>query len=135
VTDPDLVGKKLARIESSVDELRELARPELLRDDIFHRRFVERTLQIAIQAAMDIAAHVIADDWLGEPRNARDMFGLLARKNVIDRSLAARLESMVGFRNIVVHEYDDIDLDKVRQILANDLDDLLIFAAAMRARL
>ncbi len=135
MTDPDLVSNKIARIEVAVQELRTIARPDLLRDDILQQRFVERTLQIAIQAAMDVASHVVADEYLGEPRTAREIFALLGRRDVIDRSLAARLELMVGFRNIVVHEYDNIDLDKVREILAHHLDDLLDFARIMRARL
>jgi len=104
MTDPDLVSNKIARIEVAVQELRTIARPDLLRDDILQQRFVERTLQIAIQAAMDVASHVVADEYLGEPRTAREIFALLGRRDVIDRSLAARLELMVGSRNIIVHE-------------------------------
>lgn len=135
MTDADLVGKKLAQIESSVRVLRNVAHVDLLGVDIREDGFIKYTLQTGIQAAMDVAAHVAADDYLGEPAAARDLFMLLARHGVIDRTLAERLGKMVGFRNIVVHEYADVNPEKVRQIVAEDLDDLLTFAAAIRARL
>jgi uncharacterized protein YutE (UPF0331/DUF86 family) len=77
VTDPDLVLKKLAVIETCVRELRQLARPASLFDDIKERRFVEHTLQLAIQAALDVASHIVSDDRLGEPRTNRELFTLL----------------------------------------------------------
>ena len=78
MTDPDLVAKKLALIETSVKELRTLARPEVIATDVRERRFVEHTLQIAIQAAIDVASHIVADERLGEPETNRQLFGLLA---------------------------------------------------------
>jgi uncharacterized protein YutE (UPF0331/DUF86 family) len=58
VTDPELVAKKLALIETCVRELQSLARPEAIRVDVREERFVEHTLQIAIQAALDVASHI-----------------------------------------------------------------------------
>jgi uncharacterized protein YutE (UPF0331/DUF86 family) len=73
VTDPDLIAKKLALIETSVRELQMLARPEEMWRDIREERFVEHTLQIAIQAALDIASHIVSDERLGEPRTNREL--------------------------------------------------------------
>ena len=42
---------------------------------------------------------------------------------------------MDGFRNVLVHGYDDVNLGVVEDVVANRLDDLLGFADAMRARL
>jgi uncharacterized protein YutE (UPF0331/DUF86 family) len=67
MTDPELVEKKLAFLEARVRELRELARPELIDQDVREERFVAHTLQLAIQAALDVASHVVSDDALGEP--------------------------------------------------------------------
>jgi uncharacterized protein YutE (UPF0331/DUF86 family) len=71
MTDPELVAKKLAFIETSVRELRTLARPERIADNLREERFVEHTLQLAIQAALDIGSHVVSDDRLGEPKHRR----------------------------------------------------------------
>ena len=53
MTDPDLLAKRLAVIDTCVRDLRELARPDALRTDVREERFVEHTLQLAIQAALD----------------------------------------------------------------------------------
>jgi uncharacterized protein YutE (UPF0331/DUF86 family) len=68
MTDADLLGKKLAQIETCLGDLRRLARPDVLDSDLRERRFIEHTLQIAIQAALDVASHIVSDERLGEPR-------------------------------------------------------------------
>jgi uncharacterized protein YutE (UPF0331/DUF86 family) len=135
MTDPDLVAKKLALIETCVADLRRLARVDALGDDVREERFVEHTLQIAIQAAIDVASHLVSDSRLGEPRTNRELFDLLERGGIVVPALAATLRKMVGFRNVVVHGYDTVDLAIVRDVLENRLDDLLAFVAAVRARL
>ena len=135
MTDPELVAKKLAFIETCVAELRRLANPGIIETDIREERFVEHTLQMAIQAAQDVASHIVSDERMGEPRTNRELFDLLARNGWLDESEAALLGNMVGFRNILVHGYGDVDLSIVRDVLENHLDELLQFAAVVRARL
>lgn len=134
MTDRELVAKKLALIETCVHELRTLAHLEEIQSDIREQRFVERTLQVAIQAALDVAAHIVADDRLGEPRTNRDLFELLQRYDWISTALLGRLRGMVGFRNILVHGYDQVDLGIVEEIVQNHLEDLLRFVEAIRAK-
>lgn len=135
MTDKGIVEKKLAYIEICIQELRTLARPELIREDIREQRFIERTLQTAIQAVLDVAAHIVADDRLGDPKTNHDLFNLLARYGWIPSSLAGALRNMAGFRNILVHGYEVVDLGIVEEILRSHLDDLLAFVAAVRARI
>jgi uncharacterized protein YutE (UPF0331/DUF86 family) len=134
VTDPDLVAKRLALIETCVAQLRSLARPEALRTDVREERFVEHTLQVAIQAALDGESHIVSDDRLGEPETNRELFDLLARAGRIPPALAATLRDMAGFRNVMVHGYQDVDLGVVEDVLRNHLGDLLAFVAAIRGR-
>jgi len=135
VTDGALVAKRLALIESCVADLRREASPERLRSDIREQRFVEHTLQIAIQAALDVASHVASDERLGEPSTNRELFDLLARHGWITPALADTLRRMVGFRNVLVHGYDDVDLGVVEDVVVHRLGDLLAFVAAIRARM
>ena len=135
MTDAPLVKKKLAQIDTCVEELRRLANPGEIDRDIRERRFVEHTLQLAIQAALDVASHVASDERLGEPRTNRELFELLERAGWIATPLAASLRNMAGFRNILVHGYDDVDLGVVRDILERHLGDLTSFASAIRDRL
>ncbi|HEY8148845.1 MAG TPA: DUF86 domain-containing protein [Vicinamibacteria bacterium] len=133
MTDPELVAKKLALIETCVRELQSLARPEAIRADVREERFVEHTLQIAIQAALDVASHIVSDERLGEPETNRALFDLLARAGKLPTDLAATLRDMAGFRNVIVHGYQDVDLAVVEDVLRNHLGDLLAFVAAVRA--
>jgi uncharacterized protein YutE (UPF0331/DUF86 family) len=135
VTDPTLVAKKLALVETCVADLRRLAQPAALSTDLREQRFVEHTLQIAIQAALDVASHIVSDEHMGEPRTSRELFDLLERNGWIPPALASTLRNMVGFRNVLVHGYDDVDLGIVRDVLEHRLDDLIQFVAIVRGRL
>lgn len=135
MVDADLVRKKLAFIETCLHELRTLARLERLDSDVREERFVVHTLQLAIQAALDAASHVVADERLGEPVSNRDLFRLLGRAGRLPAGLVARLEDMAGFRNVVVHGYQGVDLDIVRDVVMNHLDDLQAFADTLRTQL
>ena len=134
MTDRALVDKKLATIVSAVSDLRRLARVDLIRHDVREERFVEHTLQLAIQAALDVASHVLSDESLGEPQTNRHLFDLLARAGWLDAALAERLSRMAGFRNVLVHGYDDVDLAVVEDIVRQRLDDLLQFVTAVSQR-
>jgi uncharacterized protein YutE (UPF0331/DUF86 family) len=105
MTDPELVAKKLAFIETCVRELRTLAHPERISGGLREKRFVEHTLQLAIQAALDVGSHIVSDERLGEPETGRDVFRLLGRAGYVPAELLGRLEQMAGIRNVVVHLY------------------------------
>ena len=135
MTDRDLVEKKLARIVTHVEELRRLAQPDAIRSDIREERFVEHTLQLAIQATLDVASHVVSDQRLGEPRANRELFELLAHGGWLEETLAGVLVQVAGFRNVLVHGYEDVDLAVVEDVLRNHLDDLLAFVAAIQRRI
>lgn len=133
--DADLVRKKLAVIETCVHDLTTLGRPAEIQTDLRELRFEAYTLQISIQAALDVAAHIVAGERLGEPRTNRQLFELLVRHRWLPEELAASLHGMVGFRNILVHGYEIVDPAVVAGIALHRLDDLLAFVGAVRARL
>ena len=135
MTDQDLVAKKLAFIETCMRDLRQEARPAYLATDVRELRFVEHTLQIAIQAALDVASHIVSDNRLGEPRTNRELFDLLGRHGWLSSSLAGVLRDMGGFRNVLVHGYAEVDVNVVRDVLDHHLPDLEAFVAAIRQRI
>ncbi len=132
MTDRDLVDKKLAFIETCLAELRGLADADRIATDVKERRFVEHTLQLAIQATLDIASHVASSERLGEPTSNRALFALLASAGHLPREQLDALEAMAGFRNILVHGYTAVDPLIVRDVLLHHLDDLDAFVAALR---
>jgi len=135
MTDRALIDKKLAAIVSAVADVRRLGRLEQLRHDVREERFIEHTLQLAVQAALDVASHIVSDESLGEPETNRHLFDLLARGGWIESEQAAQLSRMAGFRNVLVHGYDEVDLAIVEDIVRNRLDDLLRFVTVIKGRL
>ena len=134
MTDPALVAKKLAAIETALADLRRLAQPERLTTDLLQRRFVEHTPADRHPGVAGRGlAHRVGQS-AREPRTHREVFALLAQAGWIDATLLDSLSRMVGFRNILVHGYDDVDLDVVRDVLECRLTDLETFVAAIRAR-
>jgi len=93
------------------------------------------TLQLAVQAALDIASRVVSGLRLGEPETNRQLFELLRKAGWLSDPLAATMRDIAGFRNVVVQGYEAVDLGIVRDIAEHRLGDLLDFAAAVRARL
>lgn len=57
------------------------------------------------------------------------------RAKILEPAFATRLSAMVGFRNILVHGYDSVDLAILRDVVENRLDDLVTFVAEIRRRL
>jgi len=135
VTDRDLVLKKLAVVETSVQELRARARLDALATDVVQERFVEHTLQIAIQAVLDVASHIVSDERLGEPRTNRELLDLLERGGWLPSDVAGVVRRMVGLRNVLVHGYDVVDIAVVRDVVEHRLDDLLGVVTMIRSRL
>jgi uncharacterized protein YutE (UPF0331/DUF86 family) len=88
----------------------------------------------AAQAAIDLAAHVVATEGFGLPDSVAESFSLLEKHGVIDAPLAERLRKMAGFRNIAVHNYQSIDPRIVEAIVEKHLDDLRAFAATIAQR-
>lgn len=135
MTDPELIAKRLAFIETLLRELREQGRPEHIEADVRERRFTEHTLQLAIQAALDVASHIVSDERLGEPRTQRELFDLLAEHGFVEEAQREPLRRMAGFRNVLVHGYTEVDPSIVRDVAEHHLQDLEAFVQAIRKRL
>ena len=135
MVDQDLILKKLAFIETCVQDLRSSSNPQLISSDVREERFVVHTLQLAIQSALDIASHIVSDNRYGEPNTNRELFDLLERNQWLPNDLTENMRNMAGFRNIVVHGYENLDLTIVQDIVENRLDDLLNFVANIRSNL
>lgn len=86
----------------------------------------------ACEQAIDLANHIIRTRSLGVPTTTADGFDLLTQENVIDRSLADRLKKMVQFRFILVHQYQRIEFQYVKEAIEVGLDDLVRFGDRVR---
>ena len=100
---------------------------EIYKTDKRSRRFVERTLHVLIEACIDVAQHIIADENLREPVSYRDTFTILAEKDILQSSDLERFESMASFRNLLVHYYERVDDEIVYGIFKQNLSDFDLF--------
>lgn len=89
----------------------------------------------ACDAAIDLANMAIRKRRFGIPSESRDSFTTLVRESIIAPDLGDRLKRMVGFRNLAVHQYRELNLDILDAVIRNNLDDLLAFAKAVRPEL
>ncbi|MFI5395417.1 MAG: DUF86 domain-containing protein [Candidatus Binatia bacterium] len=129
----DVALAKLASIAHCLHRIRTVTRndPAAVRD-IDIQDIVVLNLQRATQAAIDLAAHIIAAESWGLPSSLKEHFTILAREKVVDDELGKHLEGMVGFRNVAVHAYEAIDTDILEAIVAHHLNDIDAFCAAVR---
>jgi uncharacterized protein YutE (UPF0331/DUF86 family) len=122
-------------IERRLDELSErLARLEPLKDrprldfdeDPYLRDIVERNLEIAAQACIDICHRIIAMEKAPKPADYYEAFLILGELGVLPVDFSKRMAPIAGFRNVLVHEYVAVNWDIVYENLQR-LDDLYRF--------
>jgi uncharacterized protein YutE (UPF0331/DUF86 family) len=84
-------------------------------------------IERACQAVIDIGMMIVSERKLGIPQNSRDSFEILFENKIIDEKLLKKLKNMIGFRNIAVHNYKAINIDVVKSIIENHLNDFTEF--------
>lgn len=82
-------------------------------------------LQRACEASIDLAMHIVAERKLGLPQNSRDAFTFLENEEVLSSSLSQKMKAMVGFRNIAVHDYQEVNVVILQKILEDHLIDFM----------
>jgi uncharacterized protein YutE (UPF0331/DUF86 family) len=133
VVDRDLVLRRLAAVEQYLQQLAGYRQIDL---DAYQRdwktqRIIERTLHLTIETCMDLADHIVADRRLRVPETGAETFDILAEAGVIPPDLGTALARMVGFRNILVHDYARLDPAIVLRVLRTDVADIERFREAV----
>ena len=124
--DRSLIIAKASRVNDHLKRIREkrsIALDQFL-SDLDRQESILFNLQMAIQNCIDIAAHIISDEELGVAGSTNEMFYMLQENGYLDAALTENMVASVGFRNLIVHEYGHVDLNKVYQIAHENLDDL-----------
>ena len=133
MVDQEKLTSRLGALESYLAELRsfrEISREEFIREPTVHH-LAERYVQLACESVLDIAHHVIADQGYRQATSYRSAVEILEEEELIDADLSKRLAKWMGFRNVLVHFYVDIDHGKSYDAIQQDLEDLERFAALM----
>lgn len=85
-------------------------------------------LQRACEAVLDLAMYVVSSRKLGLPQNKKEAFKILEANKIIDANMSKNMQGMVGFRNIAVHDYKEIDEEILKDVIEKHLNDLIEFA-------
>lgn len=128
-----ILAEKLEALRRCVQrvETRRADSVEALKTDVDCQDILALNLTRAVQLCVGAAGIVVADSEQPAPQTMGQAFDTLARMGVIDETLARRMRSAVGFRNIAVHNYQTVDWDIVFAISHRGLDDFKAFAKAM----
>lgn len=124
----DSMLRCIQRIESRLPPTKEQFIKDLDAQDV-----IVLNLTRIIQLCVDIAMHVIAQTNIDAPQTMSQSFEKLERINVIDKRLSEKLKKSVGFRNIAVHNYDDLDLDLTFDIANKHINDFRNFIKQITA--
>ncbi|MGQ4871010.1 MAG: type VII toxin-antitoxin system HepT family RNase toxin [Candidatus Thorarchaeota archaeon] len=117
---------RLDRILEMINRIEPILRDgiEDYRRDLMKQAALERYLQVAAQAVIDIATHIVAVRYLGSPTSYADAVISLGREHIIDGSLTARLADLVKVCNILVHMYLQVDQDVIFESAQETVRDL-----------
>lgn len=124
-----VILNKFETIEKCINRINEEYQnnPENL-DDYRKMDMIVLNLQKACEAVLDLAVYIVSTRKLGLPQTKREAFILLEENNIIDSKMSKNMQGMVGFRNIAVHDYKEIDEEILKDVIENHLNDLLDFA-------
>lgn len=130
----DALEVRLGRLEEVISRLQRLGRlaPEIFREDPTEMWKIERGLQVGAELLLDIGNHILAAEYGVSASEYRYIFQGLADQKVITQTLANRLEGLGGFRNIVVHNYLELDPERVLMYLERAPKDFSEFAREIR---
>jgi uncharacterized protein YutE (UPF0331/DUF86 family) len=117
--EPDDVSlNKAAIIERCIRRIGEeyAANPEL--DDCTRVDALTLNIERACQACIDLAMHLVAVRHLGMPQASGDAFRLLEQGGLLSSEVAKSMRNMTGFRNVAIHQYQELNVDILRTIAA-----------------
>jgi len=122
--DKDLVRRKLARLSQYLTRLSPLAQKTLneYKNDDYLRFSTERLIELIVECAVDVNNHVVVEAGNRPPEDYTTSFSRAAETGLISRDLADKLKGSAGMRNVLVHEYMDIDDEMVFRSIPLALD-------------
>lgn len=137
MADKDLILAKAGAVIRHLNRIREKRSADLriFMADVDQQEIILFNIQMAIQNCIDMASHIISKDGMGVPGSYTEMFYLLEENGYITAEITENMVKAVGFRNLMVHEYSQIDLKRVFEIAAAGPEDINRFLRSLFAKL
>ena len=131
--DRELVTRKIVHIGGDLEELRKLGSPglEAYLADPYKEILAGRFLDRMVSRLIDINYHVITGSGHPPPRDYYDSFTELGKMGILEPKFASGIARAAGLRNLIVHEYDEIEPEKVFEAIRSALADLPVYLKAV----
>lgn len=127
-----VVLNKVESIERCIRRVKEtVQKPDFNLNNFDYQDIIILNLQRACQQSIDLAMYIVSNKKLGLPSNSRDAFIILKDNNIISDDISLKLTRMVGFRNIIIHEYQQVEVKVIEYILDQGLNDFLDYSKAI----
>ena len=127
----DVCRNKAAIIERTIRRIFEEFRADPGLKNFSHIDAMTLNIERACQAAIDLAMHLVAREHLGMPQNGADAFRLLLRAERISPDTALAMVAMTGFRNVAVHQYQELDMTVLRAIVTDNWKSLVVLCTEL----
>ncbi|MBI5665589.1 MAG: DUF86 domain-containing protein [Nitrospirae bacterium] len=123
---PEVVKKKLESVTDYLNDL--LPYKKITFDEFMQRHYeIERILELLVMTASDIVFHMISDKGEPAPASYKAAFLRAGELKIISKKLSESLALSAGLRNILVHEYEEIDYKTVHKSISSAVRDFTAF--------
>lgn len=120
----DLIYRKLRNVSKYLDELEKIAKIpyKIFEKESFHYA-AEKLIELMVEMAIDINLHIIKEKFLLPPTDYKESFTQLGKEKILPIEFARKIAGSAGLRNLLVHHYEEIDIDKLYRDLKNGIKD------------
>jgi len=128
----DIILNKKISIERCIVQVRQyyaMDNGKPFEQDYLKQDAIGMNLQRICELTIDIANYLIKSKKLGLPQDSADAFALLHRAGLISAGMVENMKGMVGFRNVLIHEYKKLDVAIMADVVEHHLNDPLDFAS------
>ena len=133
----DIIENKISYILKQLGIIRGYQKYSLdeLSHDVILLGGLKWELYVTTQAAIDLAEAVVAYKQLRKPTTMRESFDILAEQQILDTEFVDRFGKMVGFRNALAHDYEDLKTVVLYDVLMNKLQEVEEFIQHIKSAL
>ena len=133
MVNPEVVLEKLRHIRAALQRIAD--KNPKSREELFGNPDIQdvvlRNMQNALQGCLDIASHIVSDEGWGQPSRSADFFSILGEHKVLKADVSKALARLIKFRNILVHEYTNLDSEKTWQAVCTGVSQVELFCQAI----
>lgn len=137
MTNIDVIENKISYIEKHLvlAERYQKYSIEDIKNDPILKSAIERELYIIVQAVIDLAEAVVSFKEFRKPTTMREAFDILGEKAILPTDFLDKFIGIVGFRNALAHDYEDLKLEVTYDVLKNKLSQVEEFIAYLQKKI